>query len=96
MSSVYQDQATVRIRVYLKDDGRIGRIDGPPTGGQNGSQELRMRPDMHGEFKLIGRYDVMGTYIPFFPHDLNGQAGIDGWLALLKQHGFTVTEVKDA
>lgn len=93
MSSVYEDRVTVRIRAYLKADGRIGRIDGPATEGQNGYQELRARPDMHGEFKLVGRYDITGTYIPFFPYDLNGQAGIDGWFAKLKQQGFSVTEV---
>jgi hypothetical protein len=26
----YQDRCTVRVRVYLRSNGRQGRIDGPP------------------------------------------------------------------
>jgi len=95
VGSIYEDRATVRVRVYLRNDGRIGRIDGPPTEGQNGSQVLRARPDMHGEFTLTGRYDLTGTYIPFFPYDLNGQEGIDGWFKRLEQQGFTIAKVED-
>ena len=88
----YADQCTVRIRVYLRNDGRLGRIDGPPTEGQNGSQELRARPDMHDDWKLIGVYDVTGSFIPFFPYDLNGNEGIEGWFKHLQSDGFKLNK----
>jgi hypothetical protein len=94
MANPYEDRCTVRIRVYLRKDSRIGRIDGPPTEGQNGYQELRSRPDMHGEFTLTGVYDMTGKYIPYFPYDLDGQKGIDGWLNRKRQEGFTITPVE--
>jgi hypothetical protein len=69
----YRDHCTVRVRVFLRNNGRQGRIDGPPTAGQNDYQELMMRPDKHDDFQLVGVYDLTGSYIPFFPFDLNGQ-----------------------
>lgn len=89
----YQDHCTVRVRVYLRNNGRQGRIDGPPTAGQNDYQDLRMRPDKHDDFKLVGVYDLTGRYIPYFPIDLNGQAGIDGWFKRMEKEGFTITKL---
>lgn len=66
--SPYADHCTIRIRVYLRKDEQIGRIDSPATQGQNGVQEMRMRPEMNGEFKLINVYDVTGSCIPYFPY----------------------------
>jgi hypothetical protein len=84
----YANRCTVRIRVYLRADSRIGRIDGPITEGQNGYREQRRQADADGEFKLIGVYDATGSFIPYFPYDLKGQAGIDQWLAGLASAGF--------
>jgi hypothetical protein len=57
----YRDHCTVRVRVFLRNNGRQGRIDGPPTAGQNDYQELRMRPDKHDDYKLVGVY---GSVLP--------------------------------
>ena len=65
----------------------------PPTAGQNDFQELRMRPDKHDDFKLVGVYDLTGSYIPFFPFDLNGQEGIDRWFKRLEKQGFKITKL---
>jgi hypothetical protein len=64
-----------------------------PTSGQNDFQELRMRPDKHDDFKLVGVYDLTGSYIPFFPFDLNGQEGIVGWFKRLEKQGFKITKL---
>ncbi len=79
--------------VFLRNNGRQGRIDGPPTAGQNDYQELRMRPEKHDDFQLVGVYDLTGSYIPFFPFDLNGQEGIDGWFKRLEKQGFKITKL---
>jgi hypothetical protein len=89
----YRDHCTVRVRVFLRNNGRQGRIDGPPTAGQNDYQELRMRPDKHDDFQLVGVYDLTGSYIPFFPFDLNGQEGIDGWFRRMEKDGFKITKL---
>ena len=47
----------------------------PPTAGQNDFQELRMRPHKHDDLKLIGVYDMTGSFIPDFPFDLNARKG---------------------
>ena len=52
-----------------------------------------MRPDKHDDFKLVGVYDLTGSYIPFFPFDLNGQGGIDGWFRRLEKDGFKITKL---
>jgi hypothetical protein len=90
----YRDHCTVRVRVFLRNNGRQGRIDGPPTAGQNDYQELRMRPDKHDDFQLVGVYDLTGSYIPFFPFDLNGQEGIDGWFRRMEKDGFKITKLR--
>jgi hypothetical protein len=89
----YEDRCTVRVRAFLRNNGRQGRIDGPPTAGQDDYQELRMRPDRHDDFTLVGVYDPTGSYIPFFPFDLNGQEGIDGWFRRLEKQGFKITKL---
>ena len=77
----------MRVQVFLRSNGQQERIDSPSTAGQNDFQELRMRPDKHDDFKLVG------SYIPFFPFDLNGQEGIDGWFKRLEKQGFKVTKL---
>lgn len=52
-----------------------------------------MRPDKHDDFKLVGVYDLTGSYIPFFPFDLNGQEGIGGWFKRLEKQGFKITKL---
>ena len=89
----YEDRCSVRVRAFLRNNGRQGRIDGPPTAGQNDYQELRMRPDKHDDFQLVGVYDLTGSYIPFFPFDLNGQEGIDGWFKRMEKDGFKITKL---
>lgn len=89
----YADHCVVRIRVYLRTDGRIGRVDGPVTQGQNDYREYRRRADADGEFKLIAVYDATGSFIPYFPYALQGQEGIDRWLTWLKAVGFQLARL---
>jgi len=87
----YADHCIVRIRVYLKVDGRVGRIDGPETEGENGCLKVRSAPG--NDFKLTSVYGVMGSFIPYFPPSLNGQAGVDRWLDGLKARGFQLKKL---
>jgi hypothetical protein len=32
-------------------------------------------------------------YIPYFPFDLNGQEGIDGWFRRMEKDGFKITKL---
>ena len=63
----YQDHCTVRVQVFLRSNGQQERIDSPSTAGHNDFQELRMRRDKHDDFKLVGVYNLTGSYIPSFP-----------------------------
>ena len=89
----YRDHCTVRVRVFLRNNGRQGRIDGPPTAGQNDYQERRTHPNKHDDFQLVGVYDLAGSYIPHFPFDLKGQEGIDGWFRRMEKDGFKITKL---
>jgi uncharacterized protein with von Willebrand factor type A (vWA) domain len=92
--NAYADHCTLRIRAYLKADGTVGRIDGPAVEKENGLQEMRMRPDNHGAYKLVGVYDITGYYIPYFPYDLKGKDGIEAWLNQLKAVGFEMKQLQ--
>jgi len=52
-----------------------------------------MRPAKHDDFQLVGVYDLAGTHIPYFPCDLNGQEGIDGWFKRMEEEGFKITKL---
>jgi hypothetical protein len=89
----YQDDCRFRVRVFLRNNGRQGRIDGPLTCGPDGYQQQRMRPAKHDDFQLVGVYDLAGTHIPYFPCDLNGQEGIDRWFKRMEEEGFKITKL---
>jgi hypothetical protein len=89
----YQDRCTVRVRVFLRQNGLQGRIDGPLTSGPDSYQGRRMCPHGHDDFQLAGLYDLTGSYIPYFPLDLNGQEGIDDWFRRMEKCGFTITKL---
>lgn len=91
--NTYEDNCTVRVRVFLRNNGQQGRIDGPSTAGQSDYQELRMRPDKHDDFQIGGGLRSDREYIPFFPFDLNGQEGIDGWFRRMEKGGFKITKL---
>jgi hypothetical protein len=42
---------------------------------------------------LAGVYDLTGSSIPFFPFDLNGREGTDGWIGRVKKDGFKITQL---
>jgi len=73
--------------------GGKGESTAPPTCGPDGYQQLRMRPAKHDDFQLVGVYDLAGTHIPYFPCDLNGQEGIDGWFKRMEEEGFKITKL---
>jgi hypothetical protein len=68
------------------------RIDAPRR-PERLSRTADAPPDKHDDFKLVGVYDLTGSYIPFFPFDLNGQEGIDGWFKRLEKQGFKITKL---
>jgi hypothetical protein len=82
----------VRVQVFLRSNGRQGRIDAP----HRRPERLSRTADAPGQarrFQAGGVYDLTGSYIPFFPFDLNGQEGIDGWFKRLEKQGFKITKL---
>ena len=78
MAKINRDACMIVVKVYLRKDGAVGRIDGPTIEGENGYlAEPRIPPD-DAEFSLLGDYVVTGPFVPYCPYAIvHGQSGID-------------------